>query len=157
MTYFSVNEVRDYLTSRGLTTTEATYIQTYAERMVAAFVPTGRNASLVNVFETVIRPIMPICAQTYGLGLNAAQVKEVIRVNFPDFYPVADTYKNIIVTDINTNLVGTPAAADNKTAKETYLAQTATILTKVAKYMRHFAGLDTVGLPLGELFVSVPM
>jgi len=152
MPYFSVNEVRDYLITRGLTSADATNIQTYAVRMVAAFVPTGRDASLVNIFETAIRPIMQICSATYGLGLNAAGIKAFILAYFPAYAFAADTYDDMVYTDINTNLVGSPAAADNLTAKEMYLARTEHILTKVVKYMRHFADLDNAGVVLGELF-----
>lgn len=165
MAYFDTNEVRDFLVAyRKLGATEATYFQTYIERMVAAYPPTGydgtlgtgRNSSLVAVLETAIRPIMQIASAVYGLGLSAANIKAYIRQYFSSYALAADTYGDVIYTDLG-NLVGTPDPADNLTAKEEYLARASNVLTKAAKYMRHFAGIDmadSVG-NIGEQYVAM--
>jgi hypothetical protein len=52
------------------------------------------------------------------------------------------SYCDAIGTDLNTNLVGTPAAADSLSAKDEYLEKSSNVLKFAAEATRYFAGLD---------------
>ena len=138
-------EIRDYLITKGFTSAVATFYQTYVARVTGIFTDVARDSSLVKEMEAVIKPTLDIAAGTYGLGLDAAGVRTWMSANRPDLSPAwYNLVDDIVVTDLNTNLVGTPSAVDSLGAKATYVRNSANVLTIAARNMRYFAGMPLV-------------
>jgi hypothetical protein len=85
--------------------------------------------------------------------LDAAGVRTWIGVNRPDLSPPwTNLVDDIVVTDLNTNLVGTPAAVDSLTAQQTYLRNCAGVMTIAARVCRYFGGLSSVNGSTGSAY-----
>jgi hypothetical protein len=143
---WTANEIRDYLVTQGLTTTDATYYQTYIQRMTNSFTEYTRS-SVVTLLDRTAKDITEIARGVYGLGLGSSAIAAWAIANIPRMKDASSTlitysYGDAIGTDINTNLVGTPSAADSLTAKDTYLEKCSAVLNFAAEATRYFAGLN---------------
>jgi hypothetical protein len=143
---WTANEIRDYLVTQGLTTTDATYYQTYIQRMTNSFTEYTRS-TVVTLLDRCAKNILEIARGVYGLGLGSSAMAAWAIANIPSMKDVSSTllvysYCDAIGTDLNTNLVGTPAAADSLSAKDEYLEKSSNVLKFAAEATRYFAGLD---------------
>ena len=138
--------ISDYLVSLGLNATFAANASTYVDRMTTQFADVTEDPILITMLAANIRPLAEIGEATYGKGLDQANTLAYILANFPQYTSVATLYSNVIVTDINTNLVDTPAAEGYYSAANKYKLGIAAVLTAITKYMRHFTpSMERVG------------
>ena len=138
MSVFATNAIRDFLKTKGVNATIATNLQTYILRVETAGLITATDKAMVTVLEKIIRPVIDIGVATYGLGYNAGQIATYIQANLPQYASSKTLYSNIVATDINTNLVGAPAAEGYLSALQKYQTMAELVLTEAAKAVRHF-------------------
>ena len=138
------NRIRDFLITKGVNSTQGTFIQTMVNRMTTQFADVTEDSGLILMLERVIRQIVDVARSTYGLSLNQANTLAWITANRPDYAGVASLYSYVVATDLNTNLVPAVPTVDSIPPVEVYAGMVAAALIGTTRLMRYFAGLYEV-------------